>query len=298
MSFYVEAVLGVNFAVDLVLLLLVGLALGLPIRLSRLSAGALAGALFALLHLSGTVPAASSVPAKTAAAALMVFLAFRPPHLTSMAQALGLLYLESMAAGGLVLALAAGRGAAVPAGGVIVLGREARRFLPHAVAGAACLSYLCGGLIRRAAAARRNCYQSTIVVGPRRATLQALLDTGNELVDPLTRWPVLVVEYAAISAVLPPGLRAGFASGRAESLEMGSGTGCGEDGWDARIRLLPFRSLGSGGGLLLGFRPDAVIVESRHTGRRRLEGLLVAVSPRRLGRAGWYQGLLPASALT
>jgi stage II sporulation protein GA (sporulation sigma-E factor processing peptidase) len=315
MSFYVEAVLGFNFLVDLVLLWLVGLGLGLPIRPGRLASGALAGSVYALVALAGIVPVFSSAPAKVLAASLMVYLAYRPRRLPEAARALGLLCLESMAAGGLVLALAAGTGRAGAAGGAIVLGSGARGLLPYALAGAGCLSYLCGGLLKKAGVLRQSCYRSTIVVGSRRATLQTLLDTGNELVDPITHRPVLVVEFDAVSDVLPPALRLSFRSGEPAALAAAAGEiaraapGSGgaspqesrDESWDGRITVVPFRSVGSAGcgsGLLLGFRPDAVIVEASGALPRTLDGLLVAVAPGRLGTGGSYQGLLPASALT
>jgi stage II sporulation protein GA (sporulation sigma-E factor processing peptidase) len=179
-----------------------------------------------------------------------------------------------------------------------VLGNGAAAVLPYALAGSAALVYIAGGALSRGGSRRRRYLNSVIVVGQREARISALLDTGNELRDPLTRQPVLVVEYSAVSGLLPPEVQEGYAQGRPEVVAAAVCAGAPGEVWGDRVRLLPFRSLGASRGLLLGFRPDAVLViEGPRQVRRRLDGLLVAVSPRPLGGGQGYQALLPPSAV-
>ncbi|MDP2872642.1 MAG: sigma-E processing peptidase SpoIIGA [Bacillota bacterium] len=297
MTVYLEAVIGLNFLIDLVLLALVGLSLGLPLRAGRVAAGALIGGVYAAVHLGGALPPVSGTAGKLAVALLMVLVAYPSRGLAPAARAFGVFCLASVAAGGFALALAAGGGLAAAAGGAIVLGRGARSVLPYALAGSAGLVYLAGGALAKAAGWRRQCLDSIIVVGPREARVSALLDTGNELRDPITRQPVLVVEFAAISDLLPPQVREGYALGRPEVVAAAVGPGAPGEGWAGRVRLLPFRALGTSRGLLLGFRPDAVVVEGPRHARRRIDGLIVAVSPVPLGGGSGYQALLPPSAV-
>lgn len=297
MTVYVEAVIGLNLLVDLVLLALAGLCLGLPLRAGRLIASSLIGAAYALVYLA-SVPLLAGGGARLAVGLLMVAVAYRPRGLRQLATVFGMFCLASAAAGGFALALAGGSQSAA-AGGAIVLGPGGRAaaVLPYALAGSAGLVYLAGGALAKSAVWRRRCLDSLVIVGQQEVRFSALLDTGNELRDPLTRRPVLVVEYAAISCLLPPQVRAGYALGRPEVVAAALQPGSPGESWADRVRLLPFRSVGAAGGLLLGFRPDAVIVAGPHGMRRRLDCLLVAVSPGSLGGGQAYQALLPPSAV-
>lgn len=297
MTIYLEAVIGLNFLIDLVLLGLVGLALGLPLRAGRLILAALIGGAYAGAVVAGAAPILSGAALKLAFGLLMVAVAYRPRGLMRLATAFGVFCLGSATTGGFALALAAGRGTAAAAGGAIVLGKGVAAVLPYALAGSALLVYLAGGALTRGGSWRRRCLRSVIVVGQKEATVSALLDTGNELRDPLTRQAVFVVEYSAVSGLLPPEVREGYALGKPEVVAAAVCAGAPGEIWGDRVRLLPFRSLGTSRGLLLGFRPDHVVVELPRSTQRRLDCLLVAVSPRPLGGGQGYQGLLPPSAV-
>ncbi|GAV21787.1 sigma-E processing peptidase SpoIIGA [Carboxydothermus pertinax] len=67
----------------------------------------------------------------------------------------------------------------------------------------------------------------------KKVTLKSYLDTGNQLYDPLSGWPVIIVEYRAVKKILPQDF---FASNRA--------------------RKIPFRAVGKERGYLWGFIPD------------------------------------------
>ena len=96
----------------------------------------------------------------------------------------------------------------------------------------------------------------------KKAELTALFDTGNELVDPVTRLPVVIVEYEAVKPLLP----ACFC----EIYER-----CEPEGADAvlkamgsyaiasRLRLIPFSSLGRSHGMMLGLKPDRICFPAR-----------------------------------
>lgn len=105
----------------------------------------------------------------------------------------------------------------------------------------------------------------------RRALLRALVDTGNLLQDPLTGKGVPVVYAGAAGTLLPVPCRellhdlsdpeAVFAA-LAEQWSPG------------RVSLLPFRSVGTGKGLLLAIRLDWLEVDGT-----RMESRLAALSP-------------------
>lgn len=145
---------------------------------------------------------------------------------------------------------------------------------------AAALAYAASGVLLRGDmmhSVRRETETMTVRFDGRTRALRVLHDTGNELIEPVSGRPVLVLERAAAQELLgvPSGASADAASLLA-SLPPETARRCG---------LLPFSAVGTEQGLLLYFRPDAV---------QHASGVLdcvCAVGPANLGR-GAYEGLI------
>ncbi len=135
----------------------------------------------------------------------------------------------------------------------------------------------------------RAVHPVAIRVGEVSARVLALLDTGNSLVDPLSRLPVLVCEATALAGLLPSCL----AQAVAQDAPAAVTDGLPED-WRHRLRIIPFRSLGQERGVMLGFRPDAV---EWACGEVAATAMVVGLSAGKLGSGGDYQALLPAGCL-
>ncbi len=118
----------------------------------------------------------------------------------------------------------------------------------------------------------------------------ALLDTGNQLKDPLKGSKVVVVEHQAVAPLLPEHLREDMVHLEQGDLSKVSRLLTSAK-WSARFRVIPFASLGRKNGLLMGFRPDeaAVIIEGK---RIVLSDAIIGISPERLDPEGGYQALL------
>lgn len=134
-----------------------------------------------------------------------------------------------------------------------------------------------------------------IYLGGRRMEVKALLDTGNRLSDPLTRQPVIVVEYDVLKPLLPPVMQRVFEKPGEPGL-LCVDEFLGDSEWAGRFRVVPFRSLGRDGGLLAGFRPDAVeIVQGNNL--LRFDEVIVAVYHKQLDSDASYRALLPPRLL-
>ena len=123
--------------------------------------------------------------------------------------------------------------------------------------------------------------------------LNALLDTGNHLHDPLTKVPVIIIEFTQIKDFLPKeviGLTEGVNSGEmANNLEL-------SNYWIERIRILPFNSLGHDHGILIGFRPDQIRIWQKQQETIR-KNVVVALYTRPLSQEGTFQALIPPTVL-
>lgn len=138
----------------------------------------------------------------------------------------------------------------------------------------------------------KNLFQVPVVLTlyGKRVTVNGLMDTGNQLSDPLTHQPVIVVETDALRELLPEEL--------IRLLERNQGQDIYElvdalqdRRWATRFRLIPYRSLGNTSGLLPGFRPDKV--ELLHGGALvPVPEVVVALYDRKLSEDDDYRALL------
>ncbi len=96
----------------------------------------------------------------------------------------------------------------------------------------------------------------------RSVRVACFLDSGNELREPLSGRPVLLVEVGALRDVLPGELvERLYQAVRQEGENFRPYQvllDCVDYEWGSRLVLLPYCSVGRSGGLLLGFVPDGV----------------------------------------
>ena len=130
----------------------------------------------------------------------------------------------------------------------------------------------------------------TIHMDKKTLSLQALVDTGHTLHDPLNNAPVIIAEFEIIKGILPDSIRLMFYEQQENDLSgllsvTASGRFC------ERIRMIPFVSLGMSHGMLVGFRPDKVDLSTKQ-GHCSRKDVVIGIYNRKLSGDGRYQGLI------
>jgi len=123
---------------------------------------------------------------------------------------------------------------------------------------------LCYGVItlvfnRLGRRAQRQILKVHIKQGDREADFPALRDTGNELYDPLSGLPVMVISPEAAKKLLPSCLSDRL---EMEATELLSAVPL-EDGDALKLRLISYNAAGVGSGLMAVFRPDELSVDGK-----------------------------------
>lgn len=291
---YVDVVFLVNLIMDFFILWATGKIGKISIKMVRVFLGALFGAFYSLVIFFPEWPVLTSLTVKILCSLMMVLIAFAPLPLGTFMRSLGYLYLVSFAMGGAVMGaiyLTNNAPGYVQAwnGAAIIMGNIHYGWLSVAIGMAILLGV--GGL----SYVRKNWFQqhllSEIILtfGREKASLLALLDTGNQLVDPLTQKPVIVVEVRALQKLIPQEVVNIINSG--EEIRFSELALSIDAQWLSRLRIIPFNSVGRSHGLMLGFRPDTV--EIRHHGKVYKSGdVIVGLVNKKLSNQGRYQALL------
>lgn len=132
----------------------------------------------------------------------------------------------------------------------------------------------------------------TVKFGDDSVCFEALVDTGNRLRDPVSGAPAIIVELDALSPALPLALAHALRHWQVHGQPLPdmavavSGTP-----WSARFRIVPYSSVGTDKGMMVGFRPDSVKVENG-IGSVMTSRAIVCVSPSQLSPDRRYRGLV------
>jgi len=128
-----------------------------------------------------------------------------------------------------------------------------------------------------------------IFMGETGASFEALVDTGHSLKEPLSKSPVIIAEFEHVKEFLPDGLKILFYEKREKEFLFSEEP----DSFYKRVRMIPFTSLGRANGMLIGFRPDSVMIEGNAP-----QNVIIGIYNDRLCHDGRYQGLLSPEIVT
>ncbi len=252
MPVYLDLVVLLNFLVDFLLILGTNRLSGFPMQPARSAAAALVGAVYSGVCLLPGLRFLMNPLWRVVSLVIMGVAAFGWDR--SSLKRGGLFVLLSMAMGGIALGLSGGSvlGLVLCAGGIWVL---------------CAVSF--GGRV-----GQREYVPLRIDYGDRSVSLIALRDTGNTLRDPITGEQVLVIGAEAARQLT--GLTPQQLASPMETMTRHPLPG---------LRMIPYRAVGQGAGMLLAMRFRDVQI-----GSRRGEAM-VAFAPEAVGKGDCYQAL-------
>ncbi|MHB1420463.1 MAG: sigma-E processing peptidase SpoIIGA [Bacillota bacterium] len=291
---YLDVVFLINLLMDYAVLWAVGRLGQFKTTFFRLLAGALFGATYSLAVFLPDPGLLLTVVGKVLFSACMVLVCYRWQSLRRFLQAMGYFYMVAFAMGGAVL------GAIYVLGGVARSGTGGLIFLTGNIRAAWLIAALVSAWILGrwgATFIRRNLlsklFKIPVIIrfGENRFSTYALVDTGNQLRDPVSQMPVMIAEYSLIKAIFPPGVQQIFENTEEPDLEEII-TALASSPWAVRIRMIPFTTIGKKRGMLLGLRPDEVIMITDEK-PVNVKDVVVGVYQKRLSPEGAYRALLP-----
>ncbi|MFD0692740.1 sigma-E processing peptidase SpoIIGA [Paenibacillus sp. GCM10027628] len=129
----------------------------------------------------------------------------------------------------------------------------------------------------------------TIHVDDFTATCSGLIDTGNQLYDPLTRTPVMVMEVSQWSDILPGEWLQRIRSADVDQIISGLGTE--EFVWQDRLRLVPYRGVNRNTQFMLAIKPDKVVI-THNNKQIEVSKVLIGLDGGKLCSDGSYQAII------
>ncbi|MCD7033881.1 sigma-E processing peptidase SpoIIGA [Metabacillus sp. GX 13764] len=264
MKIYLDAIWFLNFSFDLLLLLLTAIILKRPVKKLRLFLGALAGSSIIILLFTPLGPAAAGPAGKVAISVLMVLITFGFIRFRFFFQNLLMLYFSAfMLGGGIMGAHYFLQTDAAYKDGVIMTvagGMGDPVSWVFAAAGFPAVWFFSKKRLDEAEAKKiqyEEIVDVRIVIEDFEWSAKGLVDSGNQLTDPITKTPVMILDAKKAAPSLPEGLAdLVFGENLLENI-------CSEDHpWLSRMRVIPYRGVGQSHQFLIGIKPDQIIITS------------------------------------
>ncbi|WP_409275555.1 sigma-E processing peptidase SpoIIGA [Neobacillus sp. SCS-31] len=300
MTVYLDVIWALNLLFDCLLLSLASIVLKRAVPPWRIAAGGFIGSLIILLYFTPFGTYAGHPISKLLFSVLMVLTAFGYKGMRFFLSSLAALYLSTFLIGGAMMGthyfLQTGGGAS-------------RAFLSSVSAGfgdpVSWAFVLIGfplawhfsknrlGAIEMAKIKFDQLVNVIITINGESLYFTGLIDSGNQLYDPITRLPVMFASVKKTIGTLPPPLVA--ASADPESVIYGDKPLDSE--WGHRVRIVPYSVVGEENRLVLAIKPDMVaITQGEQT--FRTNKVLVSFTLQELSSDGSFECIVHPKMLT
>lgn len=289
---YVEDLLALNIALNTFLLFLTSRLVGKAVKRRRLLAGGCLAAMYSLVVYVPEHVWLTSWTVKVAVSLLVIIVVFRPVRFADLPRLCGAFFLTAFFLAGAIFALHFYGGAnTYISGGVFYVTPPSPGLL---FSGAlVTVSLVFGVWIFWEGRRVRNRLRYRLILRDhgKDVEIPAILDTGNNLRDPLSGKALCIATYSAARELLPDVLCHAFETGRDPVSTLSALDGRA----GSRFAVVPYRTL-EGGGLLVTYRPDAVYLLDGEQ-RRLLAGAAIALTGRKFFPDDSLAALLHPEAL-
>ncbi len=260
---YLDLVFAVNFVMDYLLLLVTGISLGLTYSYFRLSLGAFIGALYATVLLLPPLAFLTATAIKLIFSFIIVTSAFGWGSFRAFFKTLTTFYFVTFLAGGAIMGcifMLRNSDFLSPYNGTLLLLNLPYLWLLPGILILFFIGYLGVALYRQHYIKTKYAVDVEVRFGDKHISTKALIDTGNSLREPFSKRPVMIMEASLFRDVLPVAVKNWGKTEMVHDLGLFTEKLKGTT-WENRIRLLPFYSLGTRRGLMLGLVPDEVQIK-------------------------------------
>ena len=260
MTVYLDVVFVENVLMNYIIIFATGVVIKTDCKKLRILLASCIGAVYTVVMYLDVLPIYSNFIMKFVLSVAMVYIAFKPNGFRRLLKDLIIFYLVSFAFGGCVFALMyfLKPQMAEIRNGVFVGSYPIKVALVGALV-AFVVVQISFKLVKTKLNKKDVIYEVQLIIDGKTVAIKALLDTGNLLKDPITGFPVIIVEQNSLTNVISDKIL--------NNIDKILGGDIDELTKDeefnqtiSRFRMIPFSSLGKQNGLLLGIKVDSVKV--------------------------------------
>ena len=291
MTIYLDIVFFENVLMNFIIIYATGVVVKCIIKKRKVIIASCIGALYTVLMYMDIIPIYSNVIMKIILSFALIYVAFTPKSLKQLLKYMLIFYLVTFVFGGCVFAL------------MYFLEPQMVQLKNGVFVGAYPLKIaVIGGIIafivvqisfkvvKFKLSKKDMIYNIEVSINGLSVNIKALLDTGNLLKDPITGFPVIVIERNKLYSVIPEQILNNIdkiIGGETDELIQN------EEflNYISKFRMIPFSSLGKQNGLLLGIKADSIkiILDER---KENVSNVIIGIYDKSFTKNGMYSGIL------
>ena len=259
----------------------------------RMILSSLLGSIYAIIIYLNILSIYTNLLAKITLSVVMVYIAFAPPNIKQLLKQILIFYLVSFIFGGCTVAL------------IYFLKPENVEMKNGVFVGiypikvgliAGIIAFIITQIafkINKSKLNNKNTFIEIELYNKNKMTkARALLDSGNMLKEPISQKPVIVVEKAILSKIIPEEVL-----NYIERMVGGDDQERNEmQEYLSKIRMVPFMSLGKENGMLIGIRLDKIKINTEDI-RLEKENIIAGIYEKKLTKDNKYNALIGLNLL-
>ena len=289
MTIYIDIIIVENLIMNYIILYATGLISKSKKSYLRMFLASLIGAIYATLEYVLKVNIYSNIILKTILSIIIVYVAFYPQNAKKMCKQLVLFYVTTFTFGGIATYLIY---VLKPQNIIIKNGMYVGTYVLKVIF----IGAIVGTIILAAAfkMAKNKLTKKDMLckvkirLNGKEETVEAMVDTGNMLKEPITGTPVVVVERNSLYELLPKEIL-----NNTESILGGDFEKIPEEikkEYVPKLKLIPFASLGKQNGMLIGIKPEKIEIINEQTEEEK--NAIIGIYNKSLTKKGEYNALI------
>jgi len=279
LTIYIDQMFFENFIMNFIILYIVSKFLKTNSKWYRLSIGASIGAIYVILSYIMGFYSSSFVIPKIILSIVIVISSFRIKSFREFFKILIFFYSVTFFIGGISFGLAYFFNISIIKEGGVLYVEE----FPIIMVAFACMLTLILGrwivfLFKNKANVEDFLYEIEIRLFDKKISTKILMDSGNNVKEPFTGYPVLILENEILKEIVPIEI----------ILMIKKDEFILEDRWKKKIRIIPVSTINLDSELKVGFKLDEAIIHNRG----KIENLIVVGCDKKLSKDNEYHGLI------
>ncbi len=258
MTVYLDIVFLENVLMNYIIIFATGVVIKEELKKWRMFFGSCVGAVYTIVMYLNIIPIYSNFIMKLILSFVIVYISFKPRSVKKFIKDLIIFYLVSFVFGGCVFALMyfVQPKMAQIKNGVFVGAYPLKVALIGGIV-AFIIVQISFKMVKTRLNKKDMIFDIEVLINGNSTKIKGLLDTGNLLKDPITGFPVIVIEHKSLYSVIPEDVLNNL------NKIMGGDTDelIKDEKFSeiiSRFRIIPFSSIGKQNGLLLGIKADSV----------------------------------------
>lgn len=255
----------------------------------KLFLSSIIGSTYALIVYLEILPIYSNLVAKIILSVVMIYVAFRPLNMKQLLKQLLIFYFVSFVFGGCTFALIYFiKPENVKIHNGVFVGTYPIKVALLAGVVAFIITEIAFKINRNKLNRHNTFFCIKIYDGEKMLKVNALLDSGNMLKEPISGMPVIIIEKETLSKLIPEEIL-----NYIEDI-IGGDEKEDKDGiqqYLSKIRMVPFMSIGKDNGMLVGIRVDKVKIETEDINIEK-ENVIVGIYNNKLAKDNKYNALI------